>query len=66
MRAITPSLPPHTYLGQGRRRPTPKYFATAADGTNMRQSWSARCKATAIGKIRRRYVAARINLQLYR
>ena len=47
MRAIAPSMPPHAFLRQKRRRPTPSFFAAGADGTNMRQWLSARRKATA-------------------
>jgi hypothetical protein len=50
MRAIAPSMPPHTCLRQGRRRPTSRFCAADANGTDMRQCWSARRKATAIDK----------------
>jgi hypothetical protein len=66
MRAIVPSMPPHTCPRQGHRRPTPRFCAAGASGTNMRQCWSARREAMAIDETRRRYVAARTNLQLYR
>ena len=65
MRDIATSMPPSTFPRQGCRRPTPRFCAAGASGTNMRQCWSARRKATAIDKTRRRYVAARTNLPLY-
>jgi hypothetical protein len=48
--AIAPIIPPNTCPRQGRRRPTPRFCAAGANGTNMRQCWSARRKATAIDK----------------
>jgi hypothetical protein len=66
MSDIAPSMPPHTFPCQGRWRPTPRFCAAGANGTNMRQCWSARSKATAIDKTRLRYVASRINLPLHR
>jgi hypothetical protein len=58
MRDIALSMPPHTCPRQGRRRPTPRFCAAGTNGTNMRQCWSARCKATAMdknsSKVRRR------------
>jgi hypothetical protein len=49
MRAIAPSMPPHPCPRQGRLRPPPRFCAASANGKKMRQSWSARRKATAIG-----------------
>jgi hypothetical protein len=42
MRAIAQSIPPNTFPRQGRRMPTPRFYAAGANGTNMRQCWSAR------------------------
>jgi hypothetical protein len=50
MHAIDLGMPPHTRPRQGRRRPTPRCCATGASGTNIRQCWSDRRKATAIDK----------------
>jgi hypothetical protein len=47
MRAIAPGMPLHACPRQGRRRPTPRFLAAGANGTNMRQRSSARRKATA-------------------
>jgi hypothetical protein len=47
MRAIAPIMTPHACPPEGRRRPTPSFFAAGANGTNIRQWWSDRRKATA-------------------
>jgi hypothetical protein len=56
--AIAPSIPPNTFPRQSRRRPTPRFCAAGANGTNMHQCWSDRREATAIdsssSKVRRR------------
>jgi hypothetical protein len=57
-RAIALCVPPHICPRQGRRRPMPRFCAAGANGTNMRQCWNARRKATAIdsnsSEVRRR------------
>ena len=50
MHAIDLGMPPQTFPRQGRRRPMPRFRAAGANGTDMRQCWSARRKATAIDK----------------
>jgi hypothetical protein len=50
MRTTAPSMPPHIFPRQGCRRPTASFCAAGANGTNMRQCWSARREATAIDK----------------
>jgi hypothetical protein len=58
VRAIVPSIPQNTCPRQGRRRPTPRFCAAGANGTNMHKWWSTRRKSTAIlknsSKVRRR------------
>ena len=57
MRAIALNVPPHIFPRQARWKPAPRFCAAGANGTNMRQCWSARRKATAIdsksSKVRR-------------
>jgi hypothetical protein len=43
-------MPPCTCPRQGRLRSTPRFCSAGANGTNIRQCWSARRKATAIEK----------------
>jgi hypothetical protein len=49
-RAIAKSMLPQICPRLGRRRPTPWFCAAGANGTNMRQCWSARREAMAIDK----------------
>jgi hypothetical protein len=48
MRAFILGVPPHICPRQGRRRPLLRFCAAGANGTNMRQCWSARGNTTAI------------------
>jgi hypothetical protein len=45
MSAMVSSIAPHACPRKGRRRTTPKFCAAGANGTNVRQWWSARRKA---------------------
>ena len=45
MCTIAPSMPPHGFPRQRCRRPTLRSCAAGANGTNMRQRWSARSNA---------------------
>jgi hypothetical protein len=59
MRAIAPSMPPHTYPRQGRRRPTPRFCAAGAGGVaTVETCVSAAAKLQPATRTRRRYIAA--------
>jgi hypothetical protein len=67
MRAIVPSITPNAFPRKGRRKPTPRSCAAGAGGvTTIEKCVGAAAKLRQTTRTRRRFVAARISLQLYR
>jgi hypothetical protein len=70
VRAIASSAPPHACPRQGRRRPEPSFFTAGTGGVAVVQTCASggapAAKLRPTTKIRRKYIAAMVNLPLYR